>query len=223
MRTLRLCTLACASLAGGCMLFTPKIRYDLTASVEGVVGKADIHEVAGDYYAKHSEAYFWENFANDHRQLLRVRLSTSEDLVSFANRKGVWISVKWHFCDKPRHEVSLGGNEAFVKGTRVPSIPRRPSLAVADGTGRFGYDAILHVRDARPVEQRWLYGREDTGVLRMAFDLVREPRNVCVRVLLSGKMRGYETNVARIPKEEIAAALGVVVPLAPSDPGKMAR
>ena len=47
--------------------------------------------------------------------------------------------------------------------------------------------------------------------LRSTIRLERDPRDVCVWVLLATKLRGFRTNTAKIPKEEIAAALGVEV------------
>ena len=193
--------LSCAAVTGGCFLLVPQIRYDLTASVAGVVGKADIRDAFGDYYADRPDS-FW-NVRNRHRRLLRVRLSTSRDLVAFANSKGVLIGVQWYFCAKPEQDVYLGGQWAFVDGERVPSLPRRPSPVIADGLGRFGYDAVLYVRG-------WFIS-DETGEIEGNFDLEREPKDVCTRVLLFTKMGGYKTNVARISKEEIAAALGVEI------------
>ena len=203
-----LTVLACVAVTNSCFLLVPRINYDLTASVAGVVGKADIHEVVGDYYADHHES-FWRNFSNQRRQLLRVRLSTSRDLVVFANKKGVLIFVQWYFCGKPEQEVYLGQQSVFVAGEVVPSIPRRPSPVVADRLGRFSYDAVLYPRG-------WFMS--ETGKIEGKFDLQRETTDVCVQVRLVTKMGGYRTNVARIPAQAIAAALGVDVPSATAQP-----
>lgn len=200
--------LGCVAVTNSCFLLVPRINYDLTASIVGLLGKAHIHEVVGDSYADHHES-FWD-FGNQRRQLLRVQLSTSKDLVTFANSKGVWISVQWHFCGKSKQEVYLGGNEVFVAGEVVPSIPRRPSPMVADRLGRFSYDAVLYVRG-------WFMS-DETGEIEGEFDLEREPWDVCVQVWLNTKMGGYRTNIARIPAEEVAAALGAKVPSTTAQP-----
>lgn len=217
MRLFHTLTLAGIIFASSCQFSLP--GYGLTASVEGVVDKADIHEVAGDHYANHSETRFWANFADEQGRLLRIRLSTSKDVVSFSNRKGLLIWVEWRFCDKLRQEdVQLGDLNLFVDGTVVPSIPRQRSPLIADQQGRFNYDAILYFRDARPAKQRWLAA---FGVFQEAYDFGREPRDVCVRIELPSMMDGYRTNFARIPKEDIVAAFGRTTPAAPSgqDPG----
>ena len=194
--------LACAAVAGGCILLVPRINYDLTASVAGLVDRENIREVVGDHLTDAHES-FWDSFGNDLHQLLRVRLSTSKDLVAFADSKSVWLHAVWYFCSDPEQEVYLGENSLFVDGGEVPSISRRPSPVIADGLGRFSYDAVLYVRG-------WLMS-DETREIEGYFDLVREPRDVCVRVWLPTKMGGYKTNAARISKEEIAAALGVEI------------
>lgn len=142
--------------------------------------------------------------------------------MSFGERKHLRMGIRWHFCDDARQEVKLGGPMAFVDGVSVWERSSIPSPA-RDGAGRFVYDAILQVRDARPAEHRWLYGREDTGVLMEPFDLEQEPRDVCVAIWLYTKMGGRRTKTARIPREEIAAALGVEVPSAAPERGAAAR
>ena len=215
MATGRFIVAVAALLAGGCVL---PIRSDLIASVEGVVGKTDIQEISGDYYAKWE--WMWTEHGSRKGQLLHVRLSTSRDLVSFSAGRPLVVSVRWRFCDDARQEVNLGGSEAFVKGVAVWTLewmqsnaaPTQSVLAPApalDRNGRFVYDAILHVRDRRPEEDRRI---EAFGVVEEAFDLEREPRDVCVWVRMKTMPSGYRTRAARIPKEEIAAALGVDVP-----------
>lgn len=202
-----------AVLAGGCMLLYPPIRSDLTASVEGVVGKADIHEVAGDYYDAHPES-FWTEYGSRRGQMLRVRLSTSRDLVSLSHKKRLRMDLRWRFCDDAPQEVSLGGLVPFVNGVSMWKRPRMSS-PVLDRTGRFVYSAILYVRDRgyfgdRGTEEDRRY---QSGASR-PFDLEREPRDVCVAVWLITKPGGYRTKAARIPKEDIAAALGFELPSA---------
>ena len=207
---LRVLILGCCVVASGCGVFyLQRIWYDLTASVVGVVGKSDIREVVGEDFIPESSSYFWNTFANDREQLLRVRLSTRKDLVSFADRKSTTISAQWHFCDDQEQAANLGYVSVFVDAKEVPKIPRRSSPVVADRQSRFAYDAILYVRDARPKRE----GPLPLGVpeREVRYDLERDPRDVCVWVLLGRKLGGFKTNVARIPKEEIAAALGVKV------------
>ena len=214
MRLLRVFVLGCALTAGGCALWLEqRIRYDLAASVVGVVDRSNIRGVVGDEdgFPGLTSARFWSATANDRGQLLRVRLTTSKDLVSFANRKSVGINIRWHFCDQPRQAVHLGQNSAYVHAARVPAIPRRPSPVIADRQGRFEYDAILYPRDTSPrATYRRRYGKTDAEI-DQPYDLERDPRDVCVWVLLATKLRGFRTNVAKIPKEQIAAALGVEV------------
>ncbi len=213
---------ALAALAGGCMipfLFLP-MRSGLTASVVGVVGKADIHEVAGDYYEGYTESFFAEH-GNRRGQVLHVRLSTRRDLVSFIRRKHLMMTASWHFCDDARREFSVGGGRIFVNGVLVVmgassgyrkytnggSVwkPVSTPSPARDGNGRFAYDTILYVRTE---------ARRHGSDVGEAFDLEREPRDVCVAVWLTTKPAGYFTKAARIPKEEIAAALGVAAPSA---------
>ena len=196
----RFVVLIVAALAGGCML---PVRSGLTATVEGVVGKDNIHEITGDYF--HEPRVVLDRYGNNRGQLLHVRLSTSKNLVSFSDRKHHMMVLQWRFCDNARREVRLGILQAFVNGREV--WLRKPSPR-QDGAGRFVYDAILRVRDARPEEDRREFA---SGVVEETFDLEREPRDVCVRARLISKLLGYRTRVARIPKEEIAAALGVDV------------
>ena len=207
--------LGCAMAAGGCNLWLQQpIRYDLDASVVGVVDRSDIRSVVGneDSYRGFpglTSTRFWSRAANDRGQLLRVRLTTSKDLVSFANRKGLGINLKWHFCDTPRQAVQLGDNSAYVRAAPVPAFSRRPSPVTANRQGRFAYDAILYIRDTSPfATHRRQWGKTDAEI-DQPYDLERDPKDVCVWVLLATKLRGFRTNTAKIPKEEIAAALGV--------------
>ena len=103
-----------AAVVSGCML---PMRSGLTASVEGVVGKDDIHEIVGDYF--HEPRVILDRYGNRRGQLLHVRLSTSKDLVSFSDRKHLIMSLRCRFCDNARQEVNLGINRAFVNGRRV--------------------------------------------------------------------------------------------------------
>lgn len=194
--------LACAVVVAGCVLFYPWINYDLSASVVGVVETADIGEVfSGNYFDVSTRS--WRRFVKERGYPVQVRLSTNKDLISFAHRKSTGIFVQWYFCDMPDQEVRLGAGLIFVDGAEVPALPPHPSPVVADEQGRFAYDAIMHMRDARPGRTR-----------AEAFDLAGEPRDVCVRVYLPTMPRAYRTNVARIPKEQIAAVLGTEVPAA---------
>lgn len=214
----RVCVVACAAFAAGCYFLFPRVNYKLTATVGGLVGEADLRPIAGNRYS--STMFSWRDFSTERGHLLLVRLSTSKDLVPLSNRTGTLIDVRWHFCDEPREKVRLGGWEVFLNGVALPALPRGPSPAIADDRGQFGYDAILYPRDGRSAKARW---DESEGQYEKTYDLEREPRDVCARVVLAGKLGGYRTNVARIPKEEIAAALGVVVPSAPSNSGKTAQ
>ena len=197
MRHLRILTLSCAAFFGGCMLVFSWINYDLAASVVGVVEKDDIREFAGDGYV--DAPHFPSKFANDRGQLLRIHLYTTKDLVSLAGKKNLRIRVKWHFCDEPEQEVNLGGWRAFVEGVETSWVDKQPMSVVPDHRDMFVYDAILYVRG-------W-FVNEKNGDIKGWFDLEREPRDVCVQVWLTTKMGGYRTNIARIPREEIAAAL----------------
>ena len=196
-----------ALLASGCVL---PIRSGLTASVEGVVGKADVHEVAGDYFVKRESV--WTKYGSRRGRLLHVRLSASRDLVSFSVGKTLLMSLRWRFCDDAGQSVHLGTLTAFVNGAEV-WYPLSKSSPTRDGTGRFVYDAILYVRDRRPEDERRIRA---FGVVEEAFDLEREPRDVCVQVRMRTMPHGYRTRTARIPKEEIAAALGIDLPPASS-------
>ena len=195
---------AAAVLAGGCMIpfVLLPIRSGLTASVVGVVGKADVHEIAGEYFARRES--FWTERGDRRGRMLHVRLSTGRDLMSLAYRKDLAMTIRWLFCDDDRQEVHLGENTAFVNGIAVWGLPM-PSQA-QHGTDRFVYDAILYVRDRRTEE-----GRRYGSVAYETFDLAQEPHDVCVQILLKTIPAGYRTTAARIPKEEIAAALGVEV------------
>ena len=93
----RFMIVATAAVVSGCML---PVRSGLTATVESVVGKNDIHEIAGDYFATRES--FWTKYGNRRGQLLHVRLSTSSDMVSFSVRKGLVMSLQWRFCDNAR-------------------------------------------------------------------------------------------------------------------------
>ena len=216
----RFMVVAIAALVGGCMFFVTPVRSGLTASVAGVVSMADIHKITTDYYA--GWEWMWTEHGSRKGQLLHVRLSTRRDLVSFSARKDLVVSLRWRFCDDPRQEVNLGGSEAFINGVAVwtlewmrstPAPTQSVSYPALEGSGRFVYDAILYVRDRRPEKERRI---EAFGVVEEAFDLEREPRDVCVRVRMKTVPGGYRTRVARIPKEEIAAALSVDAPFAPS-------
>ena len=196
MRHLRVLTLGCVGLVGGCMLVFPRINYDLAASVVGVVGKEDIREFAGHDYA--DAPHFPSKFANERGQLLRVHLYTNKDLVSLAGKKNLRIRVQWHFCDDPEQEVNLGGWRAFVEGMEVSWVDEQHMSAGPDHRDRFVYDAVLYVRG-------WFMN--ENGDVEGWFNLERESKDVCVQVWLTTKMGGYGTKLARIPKEEIATAL----------------
>lgn len=205
MRIFLALTLGCTALVGGCLLLVPQINYDLAASVVGAVGREDVRQFAGDRYV--DSPSFPSKFSNGQGQVIRVRLSTSKDLVSFANKTGTFVSVKWHLCDIPEKDVVLGDIRAFVDGVEISWIKEKHSSVLPDRQGRFGYDAILYIRG-------WFMNEETAGI-EGRFDLEREPRDVCVRVWLPTKMGGYKTNVVRIPKDEIAAALGVEISTEP--------
>ena len=96
MRIFLALTLGCTALVGGCLLLVPQINYDLAASVVGAVGREDVRQFAGDRYV--DSPSFPSKFSNGQGQVIRVRLSTSKDLVSFANKTGTFVSVKWHLC-----------------------------------------------------------------------------------------------------------------------------
>ena len=201
----RFVIVAVAAVVSGCML---PIRSDLTATVEGVIGKNDIHEIAENYFATRES--FWTKYGSRRGQLLHVRLSTSIDMVSFSVRKSLVMSLRWRFCDNAQQWVRLGAPTAFVNGATVWNPLSKPSSAL-DKTGRFVYDAVLYVRDRRSEEERRI---EAFGVVEEAFDLEIDPRDVCVRMRMKTIPGGYRTKAARISKEEIAAALGVDVPSA---------
>lgn len=73
MATVRLLIVAVAVLAGGRSLLHMPIRTGLTASVAGVVGQADIHEIAGDHYMNQESSR--AKYGSRRRQMLHVRLS----------------------------------------------------------------------------------------------------------------------------------------------------
>ena len=200
-RCLRMGVLAAAASVAGCHL--PSLRInDLAASVEGPVGEADLRPIAGERYS----SFAWGRYASTQRQLLRVRLSTSRDMAQFAGRKGARIQVRWNFCGEPKLiVVGLGGWDAYVGGAQVP-VHGGPSPTVTDERGRFAYDAVLYPRDPRSAKDRWFPSGK---YYEEAYDLEREPRDVCVRVVFSRMFSAYRTNVVTIPKEAIAAALGV--------------
>ena len=201
LRHARALVLMCAALVGGCPLVFPRIDYDLAASVVGAVGREDVRRFAGDRYA--DAPHFPSKFANDQGQVVRVRLSTSKDLVSLSDKTSTFISVQWQFCEMPDQHVVLGDVRAFVDGAEASWINVKSVSPLPDRRGRFGYDVVLYVRG-------WFMS-EETGEIEGKFDLEREPRDVCVQVWLTTKMGGYRTNVARITKEEIATALGTDV------------
>ena len=199
MKRFRRLALGCTALVGGCLFFVPQINYDLAASVVGVVGRDDVRRFAGDRYVDSPD--YPSKFANDKGQVIRVRLSTSKDLVSFANKTSTFISIQWRFCEMPEKDVVLGDLRAFVDGVEISWINAQSAPVLPDRRDRFGYDSVLYVRG-------WFMSEETLGV-EGRFDLEREPKDVCVQAWLTTKMGGYRTNVARIPKEEIAAAFGV--------------
>ena len=155
MRIFRALTLGCTALFGGCFLLVPQITYDLTASVVGAVGREDIRRFAGDRYV--DSPSFPGKFLNGQGQVIRVRLSTSKDLVSFANKTSTFISVKWHLCDIPEKDVVLGHIRAFVDGVEIPWIKEKHVPVLPDRQGRFVYDAILYTRG-------WFMNEETAGV-----------------------------------------------------------
>ena len=195
MATGRILIVLAAALSGGCILFIHQpIRSGLTASVVGIVGKDDIHEIAGNYFANYHEP-FWIKYGKHRGQFLHVRLSTSKDLGLFSDRKHLGIYIRWRFCDNTRQEVHLGIPQVFINGREVDRLHR--NFPRQDGTGRFVYNAILRIRDHRSEEER-LIGAFD--VVAEAFDLEREPRDVCVEFRFPSKLHGYRTRAARIPK-----------------------
>ena len=201
MRIHRVLLTAYAAIASGCEVYLH--GYDLNASAVGVVDTATIHSVAANFGTR---PRFWAAVASDRGQVLRVRLTTSKDLWRRANTVSGVVHADWRFCDAPWQEANVGYPDVYVHGQRVPAIYRpRPSPVVIDSEGRFEYDAILYVRSVAESGQ--------------SYDLERDPRDVCVSVWMSDLARVLKTNIAKIPKEEIAGVLADAAHRAPSRQG----
>lgn len=128
--------------------------------------------------------------------VLKVTLATKSNLWAFAKRKAGVMQIDADFCDTSDNTALLRASSLYV-----PQAVAAASALNAEATAASPYEYFffMDIRgDARETEQ----------VTYQAFDLIAQPRDVCV-VIRGGYYSkiGYKSNTAVVSALAIKAAL----------------
>jgi len=190
----------CETLFAGCERQYPR---DLEARVVGLVDESVVREVTGD------PAYLRST-----RDLMLIELSSATDWVDAADSKDAAIHLTGFLCDSEDGVVILTDYSLFVNGRRAgwPLSDGTSNLPHANADGRYVVKGFLWLRDHGATKLPASRRLDPDQEFYDSFDLAEDPRDVCLFVGGSTMWLPtfyYRSNVAVIPKEEIAAGLAL--------------
>ncbi len=136
---------------------------------------------------------------------LMVKLASKENIFSFAKKKGVRVSANVYFCENPNEEVLLKRGGVFIGDKSLDDLLLSNAPIDSLNTNRSG-DYIYIIKIG-------LYSPEiDGGSITLeAFDLVKNPRDICLFLELKSMLGGYESKTVKIPKKEIKKAISPIL------------
>lgn len=132
---------------------------------------------------------------------LRLNVASTENILAFARKEGVGISVNIFFCESPDQKYLIGRSDILVgeKSLDEMLLSGAPiSNLRPNESGDYIYSVVLG-----------LYSPEiEGGSIKLeSYDLVTNPRDLCLIVELKSLLRGYESETLRISKKEIVQAI----------------
>ena len=187
----------CEVLFAGCERQYPR---DLDARIDRVADESLLQQVTGDpaYLPAH--------------EVISVELSSATDWVRAADSKSASMLLDGFFCEREARLVQLTNPFLFVNGkwaglTLEGGVANLPQ---PDANGRYVVKGFLWVNDEGVREVEDGFGLDPDQEHYDGFDLAKDPRDVCLYVH-GGTMWlpsfVYRSNVAVVPKEEIATVL----------------
>ena len=195
----RAAVLSTLVLGWGCVRHYPQ---DLQVELRGVVDREGIVRITGERFGPIVNA----------DEAIVVDVSSRSDWITRAKRHVASRQLLGGFCDGRRVSrlTTLG---VFANGALAGIGLPAGGLNVPepDEHGRYVVQGFLRIRER--VEERFRgVSSHDDSLYNLPFDLAAEPRDVCLHV--RGGSAGptflpyvYESNVARIPREDIEALL----------------
>ena len=128
---------------------------------------------------------------------LKVTFTTSVNIPKFARDRADGFSVDAHMCDRPNEDVLLVASSVYV-----PEQEGRPTLSwwtQERVDPPLEYFFFLNIKGS---------SKETFNFTYHAFDLVNEPRDVCVTLRGRSYLSpGYKSNTVIVPAAMIEAAL----------------
>ena len=181
----RLAVIGAVTIIAGCVRVYPP---DIDVRVRGVVERSGVLGIVGD-----TRLPYWAD------RFVVLELSSRSDFVGRADSKGALCILTAYFCDSDTDVPTLADSQLYVNGRlAMMKYDGIPNLPEANDEGVYVVDGLLHVSDPR------------TFMEHDPFDLEKDQRDVCVYVVGGIKampLSGFKSNLVRIPKEEITAAL----------------
>jgi|GEM_PF-6953387 len=134
------------------------------------------------------------------RQLLKIEFTSAEDFGDYLAENSYPASVAAYFCERPDYPVFLSRSSIFWDGQDIGALSHS-STKQPMAAGQYTYHTYIDIA-----------GKEGLSSDRprfRAFDLRRQTDDVCLSLRGGSGISGYQSNVVKIPKEELRRALGL--------------
>ena len=187
----------CEALLAGCERQFPR---DLEAKLGRVADESLVQQIAGD------PAYVRAD------SVISVEFSSATDWVRAAASKSASLYLDGFFCELEDRVVLLTAPSLFVNGKRAARTMEdgTANLPQPGADGRYVVKGFLWLRDGGGIEVHENFRSDPNQEYYDSFDLAKDPRDVCLFVgggTMWLPLFDYRSNVAVVPKEEIATVL----------------
>jgi len=179
---------AMATMLAACSITHPN---DVAVVSVSKVSKADLEHILGE---EAGVPLFLHDTTGD---ILRVRISTSEDLTVHARDNGSTLGANSSFCNSDRELRTYPSVYAMSRDARQVrgTAEQAPALPTA-GSKLHEYDTFTLV---------WWTRQDDRS--SPPYDLASAPQDICLRLQGGGIALKFRSNVVRITREQIRTVL----------------
>jgi hypothetical protein len=132
------------------------------------------------------------------RPELEVSFTSSVDLVQFTSSHSFNIGNSVVACDDNWTNLFLSNSFVYYRGNALLNFRPDPMKATMHGNTPITYQIFIGITRSQGVF---------AGTPLNAIDLRRKPDDVCFMLRGGNELGGYRSNVVRVPKEQIVAAL----------------
>jgi hypothetical protein len=151
-------------------------------------------------FSRHSPELYLKNYDNSQFFIL-INFVSNVDLIKYSINHSLWLSSSAYFCDEPNREVKLSHAPVFQnkKDISLIKLDRMESKKFGE-RDLLSYSLLLNTSNFMDIQ---FSGIDERDKFFSKFDLLKNPKDVCIKIYGAGFMNAGNSNVMILKKSDV--------------------